>query len=359
MSLIIELLTQIKADESTGDSQAFYSGMVPNYRFNVTMAVIFGLLLLFQFVVGLYTRQYWFFAAFTCACILEMLGYIGRALSHKDLTVEDYFLLQFICLTIAPVFTMGGIYYQLAKLIEIYGHKFALLPTPMMYSYIFIICDIVSLVIQAIGGGAAGSAVTENKSTATGTHIFVAGLAFQVASMSVFLVMWFHLLYKIYISTRKKHANVTKFSWSLLKIPQCELDYQYRQSFSDLRLNPQRWTFHYFSLGLTASVIFVYIRCIYRVIELAEGWSGYLITHEWYFIILDALMMSLATLILSFFHPGFSFRGRYVKIPITKAGKEKEADCIDSASSSEDPLTEDSEGKNEQNQQQQQQNLNA
>ncbi|SCW02247.1 LAFE_0F02234g1_1 [Lachancea fermentati] len=302
-------------------SESFYSGMVPNLRFNITMAVIFGILWLFHVVMGVWTKQYWFWVAFTCACTLEVLGYVGRALSHNDVMNMNDFLLQIICLTIAPVFTMGGIYYQLAKLIEIYGHKFALLSSPMAYSYIFICCDIVSLVVQAVGGGMAGMAVSQHTNGAEGDHIFVAGLAIQVASMSIFLFLWFHLLYKIFIETRMKHVGAQKFSWALLKISQDEIDYMYRPKYEFLRRNPRRWTFHWFTLALTAAVIFVFVRCIYRVIELAEGWSGYLITHEWYFIILDAVMMSCATLILSFFHPGFAFEGRKVSIKITNEKK--------------------------------------
>ena len=37
---------------------------------------------------------------------------------------------------------------------------------------------------------------------------------------------------------------------------------------------------------MTIAVIVVYIRCVYRVAELAEGWGGYLFTHEPYLMIL-------------------------------------------------------------------------
>ena len=57
----------------------------------------------------------------------------------------------------------------------------------MWYSYIFISCDLLSIVLQAIGGGMAASATQNGDSTTSGTHIMVAGLAVQVASMSLFL----------------------------------------------------------------------------------------------------------------------------------------------------------------------------
>lgn len=227
------------------------------------------------------------------------------------------FLLQMICLTIAPVFTMGGIYYQLAKLIEIYGHKYSLLPSPMAYSYIFICFDIISLAVQAAGGGVAGSESSSGDDSTQGDNIFIAGLALQVASMSIFMMLMGHMYYVAYVETRFKHIGRKKFSFSIFKIKQSEIDYLYRKKYHDLRQNPDRWSFHYFPYALTLAVLTVFVRCCYRLAELVAGWSGYLITHENYFIILDSLMMALATTTLTVFHPGFAFNGRSMAIPIT------------------------------------------
>ncbi|SCU77740.1 LADA_0A01992g1_1 [Lachancea dasiensis] len=307
------------------ENYSLYGPMNPNIAFNSAMAAIFGILFILQALAGVWTRQWWMLVSFLCACALEVIGYVGRSLSHDNTSDLNDFLLQFICLTIAPVFTMAGLYYQLGKLVEIYGHAFALLKNPMLYSYIFIVCDWISLIIQAVGGGMSGNAAANYDDTSTGDHIFVAGLAFQVASMTMFLFLWFHLLYQIFVVTRMQHVGTTKVSISLFRIPQSEIDYKYRAKFESLRLHPQRWIFRYFPWALTVSVLLVYVRCIYRVIELAEGWNGNLITHEVYFIILDALMISLATTIMTVFYPGFAFKGRSVKIPIQKDTGAREA----------------------------------
>ncbi|SCV06156.1 LANO_0H23332g1_1 [Lachancea nothofagi CBS 11611] len=314
------------AAATASDAYSMYGGMTPNLAFNSAMAAIFGVLFILQLAAGVYTRQWWILVSFLCACALEVAGYIGRALGHNDTTNIDTFLLQFICLTIAPVFTMAGIYYQLGKLVEIYGHRFALLKNPMLYSWIFMACDVISLIVQAVGGGMSGSAAADNTDTATGDHIFVAGLAFQVASMSVFLVLWFHLLYQIFVVSRMEHTGASKPSWSLVHVSQQDIDYKYRPKFEFLRIHPKRWVFNYFGYALTAAVLLVYVRCIYRVVELAEGWHGDLITHEVYFIILDALMMSMATTLMTVFYPGFAFKGRTVKIPIEKGSESEKVD---------------------------------
>jgi hypothetical protein len=53
------------------------------------------------------------------------------------------------------------------------------------------------------------------------------------------------------------------------------------------------------------SVVCIYIRSIYRTIELSQGWSGYLITHESYFIALDGAMMIVAVAVFNVLHPGW------------------------------------------------------
>jgi hypothetical protein len=52
-------------------------------------------------------------------------------------------------------------------------------------------------------------------------------------------------------------------------------------------------------VGTTLSVICVIIRSIYRTIELSEGWEGYLITHQSYFIGLDGVMVGVLQVFIS------------------------------------------------------------
>ncbi|EKG09463.1 RTA-like protein [Macrophomina phaseolina MS6] len=45
-------------------------------------------------------------------------------------------------------------------------------------------------------------------------------------------------------------------------------------------------------------------RCIYRIVEYFEGYTGELFTHEFYFYIFEAALMFATTLILNIWHPG-------------------------------------------------------
>ena len=78
------------------------------------------------------------------------------------------------------------------------------------------------------------------------------------------------------------------------------LDKYYNLSYKDLRRRP---LYNYYAIAITLAVIAVYIRCIYRVVELAQGFSGYLITHEVYIMTLDAAMIGICCIIFILFHP--------------------------------------------------------
>jgi hypothetical protein len=54
---------------------------------------------------------------------------------------------------------------------------------------------------------------------------------------------------------------------------------------------------------MTLSLLCIYLSSIYRTIELSQGWTGYLITHERYFIALDGAMMVIAVGVFNFIHP--------------------------------------------------------
>lgn len=302
-----------------------YSGLVPSFGGNLALAVVMGIFLVVHVLVSVYSKQWWFGICFFCGVGLEVGGYVSRTVGHNQLKNEDAFLAQFICLTLAPVFIMAALYYLLSKLATIYGEGHSKLK-PMWYANIFICCDVISIVIQAAGGGIAGVSLQEGESTEGGTHVMVAGLAFQVFSMTVFIVLFLDFLYSVMVKA-KKAGN----------------DASFNPRYADIR---SRKLFRWFPLGLGASVLFIYVRCIYRVAELSEGWSGHLIVHEIYFMILDALMMCLAIIIMIPFHPGFVFgRDAYIPVKGMKLGIRKE-DKVSPGSGSDEkgPSDEESHG---------------
>lgn len=69
-------------------------------------------------------------------------------------------------------------------------------------------------------------------------------------------------------------------------------------------------------IAVTISFVMIYIRSVYRTIELAQGWTGYLITHEGYFIGLDAAIMVVAVIVFIPIDPAVMLYGpKYAHAP--------------------------------------------
>ncbi|KKK23575.1 hypothetical protein ARAM_001314 [Aspergillus rambellii] len=161
---------------------------------------------------------------------------------------------------LAPTFFTAGTYVILGQFIQFIGPESSFL-TPNLYLWVFCTCDIISLVVQAIGGGMAATALSANSDTTPGTDIMVAGVVFQMAAITVFLACAVDFMHRV---MRRRLAYLITREMRVL-------------------------------LAATAfSITCVYVRSIYRTIELVQGWTGYLITHERYFIALDGAMMAAA-----------------------------------------------------------------
>lgn len=79
-----------------------------------------------------------------------------------------------------------------------------------------------------------------------------------------------------------------------------------------------------FKLYVTAIIISdaaIIIRAIYRVIELAQGWRGHLITTEYYFYILDTGPMIVCMAVWIIGHPGITLRQGLANPKLKEQGK--------------------------------------
>jgi RTA1 like protein len=174
----------------------------------------------------------------------------------------------------APAFFAAGIYIILGRLIRTFGSHVSPI-TPNTYLYIFCGVDLISLVVQAVGGGAAATAFEKipPENSGTGTHIMVAGILFQLASIIVFSLLFTYVITK----ALRSRGEILK---------QKKIQYV---------------------IAATAfSVVVLVIRSIYRTIELLQGWNGYLINTERYFIALDGTMMILFVGAFNFVQPRWS-----------------------------------------------------
>lgn len=101
-----------------------------------------------------------------------------------------------ICLTIAPAFLSGGIYLCLSRIIVVYGEHLARFK-PRTYTIVFVCSDIFALVLQAIGGAIADTADTGSDFQQTGINIMIAGLAFQVVSLTIYIALCLDFAWRV------------------------------------------------------------------------------------------------------------------------------------------------------------------
>ncbi|KAK9473434.1 RTA1 like protein-domain-containing protein [Dipodascopsis tothii] len=291
----------------------------PSKAANLAALILFAIAWVGHTGLGAFYRQWWFGISMFIGCGLETGGYVARYKSASDPRNINDFIIQIVCLTLAPAFMMAGIYFLLAESVVIWGYQYSHLQ-PWTYSRIFISLDLVSIVLQAIGGAMAATALKDNDDTAPGTHIMVAGLAFQVASTSIFAVLCF-LFYRNVRSGQPVEKTVTKARNALWKKELKKLR-KAGETSEDVKLSLSsdeeailrhhddirtRRATYWFLYTTAVAVLFIFIRSVYRVIELAEGWQGNLMIHEVYFLVLDALMMVIAALILLVLYPGTIF----------------------------------------------------
>ena len=161
-------------------------GYYPSFGGNIFFVVFFGILGIAQTGLGVYYRTWTFLTALLIGTFMEMAGYIGRVLMHDNPWSGPAFKLQIVCLVLAPTFVAAGVYLTLKHIILNLGPQHSILK-PRLFTWIFIGCDIGSLILQAAGGGVAAAAGNDDMAMLkAGDDIIVAGIAFQVATMAVF-----------------------------------------------------------------------------------------------------------------------------------------------------------------------------
>ncbi|KAL8702326.1 MAG: hypothetical protein Q9224_000028 [Gallowayella concinna] len=295
----------IREEEKSGEERALctletcpvdesYYDYRPSLAANGAFLALFSLsLLAFLVQVTLSKRFIGFTIAMVSGCLLEVLGYIGRIMSYHNPFGENGFLMQICCLTIAPAFMAAGIYLTLSRIVVTFGPENSRIK-PLSYPRLFIPCDILSLVLQALGGGMASAASHSNKNPENGNHIMVAGLAFQVFTLLVFMLLCADFAVRTVMRMNR--------------LGEAALD----PTHATLRRSMK---FRVFLVALTLSTICIFVRSVFRVVELGEGWDGALIKNQTLFIVLEGVMVIIAVLVLNLFHPGLCFREGYIKKP--------------------------------------------
>ncbi|KEI36259.1 uncharacterized protein L969DRAFT_55349 [Mixia osmundae IAM 14324] len=245
-----------------------YTGYIPSESIAIVAVTVISLSL-GTHVYQLGRSGYWPSLALVLAACGELLGHIGRLLSSRDVYSRSAFLLQATVLILSPCFLSAICYTTLGELTTLLGGRFS----PRFYVVVFVTADVICLAVQAAGGSIGSLAVVHYEDPKVGTKLMLAGIAAQLATTVIFLIL------AADFAITRRHALTT--------------------SSRDVKL-----------VASTTLIVtlFIVIRGIYRTCELAEGWVGYLIVHQPYFLVFDALLMISCLVLFNIIHPSRMLR---------------------------------------------------
>ncbi len=141
----------------------------------------------------------------------------------------------------------------------------------------------------------------------------LAGILFQLGTTTIFLILAADFMWRVIARKPYSDAMRRRFAFSCFRRKKASVPGSPSSTGSPLpaaekvdEVDPQWIRKSQILLGGVAwASVMIYIRGIYRSIELAQGWTGHLMTHEVYFIWLDGFMMTLCMAGLAVAHPGF------------------------------------------------------
>ena len=224
----------------------------PSLTTNSVFIALFSLALLLHLFLSVRSREWTFLTCMTLGCVSEVIGYGGRIMLYADPFSFGGFLMQIICITIAPVFYCAAIYVLLARTVRMLGVQHSRFD-PRWFYYGFLSCDIVSLVLQSLGGAMSSQSHGQSQ---VANDLALAGLSFQVITLIAFIGL-------------------------------C-IDYAVRWR-RTVGPTPLETTFKVFVAFLSAAILLILVRCAYRIDELSEGYSGPLISNEGLFVGLEGV----------------------------------------------------------------------
>ncbi|KAH8885537.1 RTA1-domain-containing protein [Thozetella sp. PMI_491] len=262
-------------------------GYYPNVGINVFLAAGFGIAGVVTLVTGIWKKTYSYMGFIAAGCFLELAGYAARVPMHANPWNQNAFQTQICAIILAPTLICISIYLTLKHLCLSLNPSLSRV-RPRLYPFIFVPADVSCLLVQAIGGALAASSGASSAHPNLsliqgGNRAIIAGIALQVVVLLGFGIAStdYYLRVKKWIASDEATPEATAL-W---------VDKKFRM----------------FVYAVTVAYFAILVRCIYRIAEMAGGWGNKIMQDEPSFIVLDGVMVLLASCLLAFFPPGLLF----------------------------------------------------
>ncbi|KAJ7059469.1 RTA1-domain-containing protein [Mycena amicta] len=289
-SILLPLLIRDDAASDTGNSTVSNAesqyGYEPSEAIAILFITLFGISTALHIGQAAYFRTWWLFPTAVLCGIGEIIGWGGRLWSSISPDADTPFKMQISATIISPTPLLAASFIIFSRVIQQLGPRYSLLPA-RWYAWVFVSCDIVALVIQGLGGGIASAADTLAGAN-RGANIMLGGIGFQFAVVIIFSILVTDFLLR-YLRNAPWRSTSSTSSTSTLLIPS---------------RGPLTTRTKLILSALSFSSIVLFIRSVYRLIELSGGWEGRVIHTQVYFNVLDGGMIVLAIFTWNFVHPG-------------------------------------------------------
>ncbi|KAJ3537233.1 hypothetical protein NM208_g6398 [Fusarium decemcellulare] len=258
-------------DPNYKDADFAYYRYVPSLAANTIFVVLFALTTGLH-VVQIWRTRTWYLCALAVGGCAEVIGYIGRIIGASQDTgcwTLGPYIMQTLLILIAPALMAASIYMILGRIILLTEGEHIALIRRRWLTKIFVTGDVISLFMQAAGGGLMASDGSQD----LGEKIVVIGLFVQLTFFGFFIIvaaLYHHRLRKN-PTTSASHPMV-------------------------------RWQAYLITLYVTG--VLIWVRSLFRVIEFLQGNDGQLMRSEAYVFVFDGLLMFIVLGWMNWFHPG-------------------------------------------------------
>ncbi|KAF8714456.1 RTA1 like protein, partial [Rhizoctonia solani] len=236
-----------------------------------TMPIISGLLYLaIPAICLIWARKHWarYMLTIMIGGVCYAIGLFMRLPFGSNPDRLSLYIIMNMFTVLSPCAFIATVYMLLGRLALHLDADEYLLVKAGIITKLFLTSDIVTLLIQAAGGGMAAMQSLKD----VGKKIFLIGLIVQLISFTLYMVVYAVFLYRMKVN----------------RPGECRMPSNKAEFFT-------HWTT--LAGSLVVSCIGIFIRSIFRTIENSQGFDGHLATTEVYFYVLDTLPLFLAILV--------------------------------------------------------------
>ncbi|KAJ5354038.1 hypothetical protein N7541_006602 [Penicillium brevicompactum] len=226
----------------------------PSETATIIMAILFGTSAVWH-LITMVRKKTWFYTSLTAGAFMMTTGYIARYLSAKSPLELGPYIIQSLFIILPPSLYAATLYMIYGRVVLFVNAPEASMIRPNRVTKIFVCGDVIAFFLQAGGGGMMAEPTMAN----VGQKIMLIGFGCARLPKSYMI---------------PQHG---KYTWSAL-----------------------------LKMLLVAAAI-VILRCVFRVIEFAQGNDGAIPTHEVYMYIFDAAPMFLVQILFHVIHAGDVF----------------------------------------------------